>query len=208
MIFCLTVYRDMAYLKFNVTLTDNQLKSLSHAVQTKSPLNLKLSLSQLEGGPHTLGLTKRQIQHIDKNRQKGMGSEIRLSKSQVTKQGGFLGALLNLAKAVAPSLVKIATAGAEGLVSGLATKAVSGGCVIPAYVVPHLQPYMHLFTPEQKSQLDEVSKVGSGCAHIVPTRTQQRGGFIIPILASLVGSLLPELIRGITGKGLQIAQKN
>lgn len=180
------------YAKYNVTLTNSQLDSLQKAVSGKKGITMKFAHDSLMDGTHAIGLTQRQIQHIEKAKKDGKGVKIELSKTQVMKQGGFLGALLNIATSVLP---KLAMAGLEGLTSAAANKLMSGsgadlgGCLV--------LPKSDLSENDRKM----LQNIGA---------KEHKGGFLIPLATTLIASLLPSLFQKIAGNGMQIraAPKN
>ena len=80
------------YIEYGVTLSDGQKSKLLSAIKNKSPLTLRLKHSHLQG-PDELMLTQRQITKIKKSLANGTGSDIKISKTQIThsvKEGGNL----------------------------------------------------------------------------------------------------------------------
>lgn len=93
------------YVKVGLTLSNNQKEKIKHAFQTKSGLTLKFDVRQLHGSDY-LGLTKTQVKQINNAKAKNSGVTLKLSKAQISKQGGFLGTLLaGLAGSLLPSLL-------------------------------------------------------------------------------------------------------
>ena len=80
------------YIEYGVTLTDGQKSKLFSAIKNRSPLTLRLKHSQLQGSDELM-LTQRQIMKIQKSIANGRGSDIKISKTQITssvKHGGNL----------------------------------------------------------------------------------------------------------------------
>ena len=80
------------YIEYGVTLSDGQKSKLLSAIQNKSPLTLRLKHSHLKGSDELM-LTKRQINKIQKSIANGTGSDIKISKTQISssvKHGGNL----------------------------------------------------------------------------------------------------------------------
>ena len=93
------------YTEFGVSLTQCQKEEIKNAFQKKLSLTLVLSSSQLTGRDK-LGLTGTQINKIMKAKSKRSNVVLKLSKQQMQKQGGFLGALLaGLASVILPGLI-------------------------------------------------------------------------------------------------------
>lgn len=77
------------YQEHGLMLTDGQKQKLQSA---KEGITLRLTRNQLSGNDVLL-LTKTQINKIQKSQRLGVGMDLKLSASQMKKQGGFLGAL-------------------------------------------------------------------------------------------------------------------
>ena len=93
------------YVKVGLTLSNNQKEKIKHAFQNNSGLTLKFDVTQLHGSDY-LGLTKTQVKQINDAKARNSGVSLKLSKAQISKQGGFLGTLLaGLAGSLLPSLL-------------------------------------------------------------------------------------------------------
>jgi len=101
------------YQEYGLALTDSQKRKLQSA---KEGVTLRLTNSQLSGHDRLL-LTKSQINRIETNRRKGVGMDLKLSATQLKKQGGFLGALL--AGLAAPMIGKVLGLGTKKNARGL-----------------------------------------------------------------------------------------
>ena len=98
------------YFEYGVKLSDNQKRSLASAMNSKSPLTLRIKHSNLIGNDELM-LTKTQLKRIQKSLTNGTGADIKiLSKTQirkVAKQGGNLfSTLASLGAKVLPYAVK------------------------------------------------------------------------------------------------------
>ena len=99
------------YIKVGLTLSNNQKEKIKRAFQNNSGLTLKFDVTQLHGSDY-LGLTKTQVKQINNAKAKDSSVTLKLSKAQISKQGGFIGTLLaGLAGSLLPSLL-----GGKGLV--------------------------------------------------------------------------------------------
>ena len=99
------------YVKVGLNLSSQQKEKIKQAFQNKTGLTLNLNFSQLSGTDF-LGLTNAQIKKMNSAKAKSSGVAIKLSKLQVSKQGGFIGTLLaGLAGTLLPALL-----GGKGLV--------------------------------------------------------------------------------------------
>ena len=87
------------YSKFNVKLTDTQLKKLKADVKNKTGITLRMSLEMFYENdlPHELLLTTRQKAKLRNAFNNNMSTDLKLSRVQISKiiqSGGFLGSLL------------------------------------------------------------------------------------------------------------------
>ena len=99
------------YVKIGLNLSQFQKEKIKQAFLNKTGLTLTFNNHQLQGSDF-LGLTKTQVNKINDAKAKGSGVTLKLSKLQISKQGGFIGTLLaGLAGSLLPSLL-----GGKGLV--------------------------------------------------------------------------------------------
>ena len=121
------------YSKFNVKLTDTQLKKLKTGVKDKTGTTLQMSLKMFNGNdlPHELLLTTRQKTKLRNAFNNNMSTDLKLSKAQISKiiqSGGFLGSLLSK---LAGLLMKVAIPLAKNVLVQLgitaATSAIDAG---------------------------------------------------------------------------------
>ena len=99
------------YVKIGLNLSQFQKEKIKQAFQNRTGLTLTFNNHQLQGSDF-LGLTKTQVNKINDAKAKGSGVTLKLSKLQISKQGGFIGTLLaGLAGSLLPSLL-----GGKGLV--------------------------------------------------------------------------------------------
>ena len=99
------------YVKIGLNLSQFQKEKIKQAFQNKTGLTLTFNNHQLQGSDF-LGLTKTQVNKINDAKAKGSGVTLKLSKLQISKQGGFIGTLLaGLPGSLLPSLL-----GGKGLV--------------------------------------------------------------------------------------------
>ena len=201
------------YFEYGVKLSDNQKGNLASAMNSKSPLTLRLKHGNLSGNDELM-LTKTQLKRIQKSLNNGTGADIKISKTQirkVAKQGGSLfSTLASLGERVLPyavkGLSKAVPALATGAVSALGSlgvdKIFGNGMHIPNQFFPMLPSIAGVFTPKQIDQINKVMQTG-GRLVIKPTRKQIDGGFL-SALASIGVPLAIELVSKIFGKGLQV----
>lgn len=99
------------YIKVGVTLSQDQKEKIKQAFRNKTGLTLKFNINQLYGSDF-VGLTKTQVKKVNAAKSKGSSVSLKLSKAQISKQGGFLGTLLaGLVGSLLPNLL-----GGKGLV--------------------------------------------------------------------------------------------
>ena len=100
------------YSKVNIELSEAQLNKLKTAVKNKTGATLKMSLKIFNGKdlPHELLLTTRQDTKLRNASNNNMSTNLKLSKSQISKiiqSGGFLGTLLGPLLKAGLLLIKI-----------------------------------------------------------------------------------------------------
>ena len=180
---------------------------LFNAIQNKSPLTLRLKHSHLQGTDELM-LTQRQIAKIQKSLANGTGSDIKISKTQISRSvkhgGNLFTSLISLGSKLLPYAVKGVSKVAPAIATGAATalgdlgikKLFGKGITIPKKFFPMLHPYANEFTKAQIDQINKVFKTG-GRLVIKPTKNQIEGGFL-GTLASIgipmAISLLPKVV--------------
>ena len=201
------------YFEYGVKLSDNQKRSLASAMNSKSPLTLRIKHSNLIGNDELM-LTKTQLKRIQKSLNNGTGSDIKISKTQirkVAKQGGNLfSTLASLGAKVLPfavkGLTKAVPALATGAVSALGSlgidKIFGKGMHIPNEFFPMLPRVASIFTPKEIDMINKAFQNGNKLV-IKPTRKQIDGGFL-GALASIGVPLAIELVSKMFGSGLQV----
>ena len=201
------------YFEYGVNLSDNQKRSLASAMNSNTPLTLRIKHGNLTGNDELM-LTKTQLKRTQKSLNNGTGAIIKISKTQirkVAKQGGNLfSSLASLGARVLPYAVK----GLSKAVPALATGAVSAlgslgidkifgkGINIPKKFFPMLPMIVNELTQSQIDQINKTMQTG-GRLVIKPTRKQVEGGFL-GTLASIGIPIAIELVSKMFGKGLQV----
>ena len=201
------------YIEYGVTLTDGQKSKLASAILNKSPLTLRLKHSHLRGSDELM-LTKRQIAKIKKSITNGTGSDIKITKTQITKSvkhgGNLFTSLASLGARVLPYAVKGILKAVPALATGAATalgelginKIFGKGITIPIKFIPMLPPFKGEFTKSQRDQISKAYQTG-GRLVITPTRRQIEGGFL-GTLASIGIPMAISLVSKMFGSGLQV----
>ena len=111
--------------KVNVKLSAAQLKKLKTAVKDKTGTTLRISLKMLNWNdlPHELLLATRQKTKLKNGFNNNMSTDLKLSKSQISKiiqSGGFLGSLFSK---LAGPLMKVAILLPKNVLAALGTTA-------------------------------------------------------------------------------------
>ena len=109
------------YSKVNVKLSYTQLKKLKTTIKDKTGTTLRISLKMFNGKdlPHELLLTTRQKTKLRNAFNNNISTDLKLSKTQISKivqSGGFLGSLLSK---LAGPLMKFAIPSAKNILSPL-----------------------------------------------------------------------------------------
>ena len=116
------------YNKVNVRLTDTQLKKIKAAVKNNTGTTLRIHLKMFNENnlPHELLLTTRQKAKLRNALNNNMSTDIKLSKTQITKIiqcGGFLRSLRSLLSKLAGPLMKVAVSLAKNILAALGVTA-------------------------------------------------------------------------------------
>ena len=203
----------MTYIQHGFTLTDSQKQALASAYQNKEGHTLRLNLPQLSGTDN-LGITKTQYNKIMKAKSQGKNINLNLSATQLSKNGGALGAIMGkvmpLVMQHAPKLLgTLGLAALTGAVSGATNKAVrgsgtkSGGFILPLIgslfgsgvkSAGDLNPYqLGLIQDLKPSQITKLRNAAKGT----------KSGGLGPMAGMMLGSLAMPLISKLFGAGLK-----
>ena len=195
--------------EINISLSENQKKTLSKAYHEKETITLRLKNDALSGSD-TLLVPKTTVNRLEKNRKLNKGMDIKLAKSNIRKQvgGSLLSSILTLGRTLGPQLAKtlgmsalsgVVSEGASQLVKKISGGGQTGGFLIPNSKIQQLIANKHLLTDKQKMDIINAMQTGSG-VHIKPTKTQT-GGFLGSLLASIGIPLALEAFKKMTGSG-------
>ena len=204
-------------------LSNSQLSKLRSAIKNETDVVLRISSNMVGNSndninfPHELFLTNRQVANICKAFANHLSTDIKLSKTQLSKMtqsGGFLGRLLGpllrtelpLMKSVIKPLAKsvliplgltVTTSAAD---AGINKKNVESG---------HNNTTLIISNDEIDDILKIVKSLDSGVLLKGVSETiqneakEQRGGFISMLLDTLGASLLGDILsKGLSGKGV------
>ena len=212
------------YNSLNVKLSNSQLGKVKSAIKNENDFVLRIS-SNIVGNsndntnfPHELLSTNRQVENIRKTFAKNTSTDIKLSKTQLSKRiqsGGFLGRLLGpllktglpLMKSVIKPLAKSVliplglTAAASAADAGIHKNILGSGHNNTTLIISN-------------DAMDDISKIvksleDSGVLLKGVSKTiqyeakEQRGGFLSTLLGTLGASLLGDILsKGLSGKGV------
>ena len=201
------------YFEYGVTLSDNQKNNLVKAINSKSPITLRIKNSNLKGNDELM-LTKTQLKRIKKSLENGTEADIKISKTQIRKIANQGGNLFSSLASLGAKLLPFAVKGLSKAVPALATGAVSAlgslgvnklfgsGMHIPNEFFPMLPQVASIFTPKQVDMINKAFSNGSKLV-IKPTKKQMSGGFL-GTLASIGIPMAIELVSKMFGSGLQV----
>ena len=195
------------YSKVNAKLSDSQLNKVKSSVKNQTGAALRMNIKMFNGSnlPHELLLTTRQKTKPTSAFENIMATDIKLSKTQMSKiihSGGFLGSFLST---LAGTLMKIAVPLAKNILAVLGiTAAVSA-------IDAGIQKKMHGFrTTISNEGMNGIMKVVQdleysdillkGITKTIENETkEQKRGFLGMLLGTVGGSLLGNML---TEKGM------
>ena len=194
----------MSYIQYGFTLTDGQKESLARAYKNGEGYTLRLNLPQLSG-TDVLGITKTQYNKIMKAKSGGNNIELKLSATQLSKNGGAIGAfmskLLPFAAKHAPKLLgTLGLAAASGAVSGATNRAVRGSGTKLGGFIPWILG--SLFGSGVKSAGD-LNPYQLGLLQDLRPAKMTKSGGLGPMAGMMLGSLAMPLISKLFGSGLK-----
>ena len=109
---------------YNVTLSEGQKNKLPSAIRKKEPVTLRLKNNQLTGRDE-MKLTLTQIKKLQKAKRFGLGSEIKISKTQIKKSVKKGGSLYSSLASLAMRGVALAIKGTTKILPHIFTGALS-----------------------------------------------------------------------------------
>ena len=205
------------YNSLNVKLSNSQLNKLKSSIKNETDVVLRISSNMVSNSndnnfPHELLLTNRQVANIRKAFAKNTSTDIKLSKTQLSKMiqsGGFLG---NLLGKLAGPLMKVAVPLAENVLPPLgisaATSAIDGS--IKKKMLGSGTTTLIISNDEMNDILKIVKSLENsglllkGVSETIQHEAkEQRGGFLSMLLGTLGASLLGDILsKGLSGKGV------
>ena len=213
------------YNSLNVKLSNSQLSKLKSAIKNGNDVVLRLSSNMVGNSnentnfPHELLLTNRQVGNICKAFANHLSTDIKLSKTQLSKMiqsGGFLGRLLGpllktglpLMKSVIKPLAKNVliplglTAAASAADAGIHKKILGSG---------HNNNTTLIISNDEMDDilkivksLEDSGELLKGVSETIQHEAkEQRGGFLSMLLRTLGASLLGDVLsKGLSGRGV------
>ena len=221
------------YNSLNIKLINiSQLNKLKSAIKNETEVVLRLSSNMIGHNetnfPHELLLTNRQVENLRNAFANYLSTDIKLSKTQLSKMiqsGGFLGRLLgtllktglplikNVIKPLAKSvLIPLGlTAPASAADAGIHKKILGSGHNRPSSSASHNTTALIISNDEMEEiikivkSLDDSGLLLKGATETVQNKVkEQRGGFLSMLLGTLGASLLGNIL---TGRGINRAGK-
>ena len=213
------------YNSLNVKLSNSQLNKLKSAIKNENEVVLRLSSNMISNSydetnfPHELLLTNRQVAYFHKDFAKHTSTDVKLSKTQLSKMiqsGGFLGRILGpllriglpLMKSVIKSLAKSVLvplglrAAASAADAGIHKKILGSGkrhlgLTLPnntAFIISNheMEDILKIFR-----SLEDSGLLLKGVSETIQKEAkEQKGEFLSMLLGTLSASLLGDMLFG------------
>ena len=206
------------YNSLNVKLSNSQLSKLKSSIKNETDVVLRISSNMVSNSndnsnfPHELLLTNRQVVNIRKAFAKNTSTDIKLSKTQLSKMiqsGGFLG---NLLGKLARPLMKVAMPLAKNVLAPLglsaAMSAIDGsikkkmfGSGTTSLIISNDEVNDIL---KIVKSLEDSNVLLKGVSEAIQHEAkEQRGGFLSMLLGTLGASFLSDVLsKCLSGKGV------
>ena len=206
------------YNSLNVKLSSSQLNKLKSSIKNENDVVLRISSNLVSNSndntnfPHELLLTNRQVANICKAFAKNTSTDIKLSKTHLSKMiqsGGFLG---NLLGKLAGPLMKVAMLLAKNVLAPLGVSAAmstTDGSIKKKMLGSGTTTLIIL-----NDEMDDILKIAKSLENsnvllkgvsetIQHDAKEQRGGFLSMLLGTLGASLLGDILsKGLSSKGV------
>ena len=213
------------YNSLNVKLSNSQLNKLQSSIKNETDVVLRISSSMVGNSndninfPHELLLTNRQVSNIRKAFANHSSTDIKLSKTQLSKMiqsGGFLGKLLGpLLKTGLPLMKSIIKPLAKSVLIPLGlTAAAASAAEAGIHKKILVSGYSNTTLTISNDEMDDILKIvksleDSGVLLKGVSETihheakEERGGFLSMLLGTLGASLLGDVLsKGLFGSGV------
>ena len=206
------------YNSLNVKLSNSQLNKLKSSIKNETDVVLKISSNMVSNSndntnfPHELLLTNRQVANIRKAFAKNTSTDIKFSKTQLSKMiqsGEFLG---NLLGKLAGPLMKVAIPLAKNILAPLGLTAAMSA--IDGAIKKKMLGAGTTTLIISNDEMDDILKIVKSLENsgvllkgisetIQHEAKEQRGGFLGMLLGTLGASLLGDVLsKGLSGKGV------
>ena len=212
------------YNSLNVKLSNSQLNKLKSSIKSETDVVLRISSNMVGNSndntnfPGELLLTNRQVENIRKAFANHSSTDIKLSKTQLSKMiqsGGFLGKLLGpLLKTGLPLMKSVIKPLAKSVLIPLGLTAASAADAGIHKKILGSGKNNNTTLIISNDEMDDILKIvksleNSGVLLKGVTETiqheakEQRGGFLSMLLGTLGASLLDDILsKGLSGKGV------
>ena len=211
------------YNSLNVKLSNSQLNKLKSSIKNETDVVLRISSNMVGNSndntnfPHEFLLTNRQVSNICKVFDKNTSTDIKLSKTQLSKMiqsGGFLGRLLGpLLKTGLPLMKSVIKPLAKSVLIPLtaAASAADAGTHKKILGSSHNYNTTLIISNDEMDDILEIIKsledsgdlLGGVSETIKHEAKEQSGGFLNMLLGTLGASLLGDILsKGLSGKGV------
>ena len=198
------------YNVLNVKLSNSQLSKLKSSIKNESDVVLRVSSNMVGNSndntnfPHELLLTNRQVANIRKAFAKNTSTDIKLSKTQLSKMiqsGKLAGPLMKVAMPLAKNvLAPLGLSAALSAIDGSIKKKMLGSGTTTLIIS---NDEMDDILKIVKS-LEDSNVLLKGVSETIQHEAkEQRGGFLSMLLGTLGASLLNDVLsKGLSGKGV------
>ena len=207
------------YNSLNVKLSNSQLSKLKSSIKNETDVVLRISSNMVSNSndnanfPHELLLTNRQVANICKAFAKNATTDIKLSKTQLSKMiqsgrflGNLLGKLAGPLMKVAMPLAKNVLASSLGLSAAMSAidgsikkKMLGSGTTTLIISNDEMDNILKIVKSLEDSNV-LLKRVSETIQH---EAKEQRGGFLGMLLGTLGASLLSDVLsKGLSGKGV------
>ena len=211
------------YNSLNVKLSNSQLNKLKSSIKNETDVVLRISSNMVSNSndntnfPHELLLTNRQVASIRKAFANHLSTDIKLSKTQLSKMiqsGGFLGKLLGpLLKTGLPLMKSVIKPLAKSVLIplGLTAAASAADAGIHKKILGFGNNTTLIISNDEMDDIFKIVKfledsgvLLKGVSETIQHEAkEQRGGFLAMLLGTLGASLLGDILsKALSGKGV------
>ena len=206
------------YNSLNVKLSNSQLSKLKSSIKDETDVVLRISSNMVGNSnnktnfPHELLLTNRQVANIRKAFAENTSTDIKLSKTQLSKMMQSGGFLKNLLGKLAGPLMKVAMPLAKNVLALLGLSAAMSA--IDGSIKKKMLGSGTTTLIISNDEMDEILKIAKSLEDsnvllkgvtetIQHEAKEQRGGFLSMLLGTLGASLLDDILsKGLSSKGV------